>query len=120
MQDGKRWLRTILRPTIDAGIPLVWNVKQSYIDLSACELFPLPWRVVPSPSMEWRWRVAVYAIRQICERGAATLGRKVNCLTDDEALRLAQRMADAGLSLQIWRGNDLIGTVMATQHAIAE
>lgn len=53
--------------------------------------------------------MAIYTIRQVCEPGAALLGRRINCLTDQEALELAQKMADAGLSLQVWRGDKLLG-----------
>jgi len=57
----------------------------------------------------------VYAIRQICEPGAAKLGRRVNCLSDSEALALAQKIAATGLSLQVWRGNDLIQIIIPSQ-----
>ena len=57
--------------------------------------------------------MAIYTIRQICEPGEVKLGRRVNCLDDDEALNLAQKMADAGLSLQVWRGDELLGTSTA-------
>jgi len=59
--------------------------------------------------------MTIYAIRQICEPGAAELGRRINCLSDSEALVLAQRIAATGLSLQVWRGDDLIGTLIAGQ-----
>ena len=60
--------------------------------------------------------MAIYTIRKECEPGAASLGRRINCLTDSEALELAQKMADTGLSLQVWRGTDMIGTVAAGQN----
>ncbi len=59
--------------------------------------------------------MAIYTIRQICELGAAKRGRRINCLTDREALELAQRMANTGLSLQVWRGDELLGAPTAGQ-----
>ena len=59
--------------------------------------------------------MAIYTIRQIDQLGASRLGRRVNCLTDSEALELAQRMANVGLSLQVWRGDKLLGDISAGQ-----
>lgn len=61
--------------------------------------------------------MTIYAIRPVCELSAAKLGQRVICLTDEEALDLAQKIANAGLTLQVWRGGDLIGTVIAVQDA---
>jgi len=55
----------------------------------------------------------IYTIRTICEPDATRVGRKVNCLTDREAIELAQRIADTGLSLQVWRGDELLGSTIA-------
>ena len=59
--------------------------------------------------------MTIYAIRQICEPGAAKLGRRVNCLSDIEALTLAEKIAASGLSLEVWRGDDLIQTIIPSQ-----
>ena len=54
----------------------------------------------------------IYTIQTICELDATRVGRKVNCLTDKEAIELAQKMADTGLSLQVWRGDELLGSTI--------
>ena len=59
--------------------------------------------------------MTVYALRQICEPGVVKLGRRVNCLSDSEALALAQRIAAAGLSLEVWREDELIQTITPGQ-----
>ena len=56
----------------------------------------------------------IYTIEKVCEPGAVKLGRKINCLTDSEALELAQKMANAGLTLQVWRGDQLLGSTEKT------
>jgi len=57
--------------------------------------------------------VPIYTIRKVSETGGAMPGCRINCQTDREALATAQRMADAGLVLQLWRGNELVAGVVA-------
>ena len=59
--------------------------------------------------------MTVYTIRQVSELNPARLGRRVNRLSDSEALELAQRMANTGRSLQVWRGDELLGACTADQ-----
>ncbi len=54
----------------------------------------------------------IYTIEKVCEPGAVKLGRKINCFTDREALELAQKIANAGLSLQVWRGDQLLASAI--------
>lgn len=59
----------------------------------------------------------IYTIRQISGPDAAKTGRRINCQTDSEALQVAQQMANAGLTLGVWRGSEVVGTVIAAQSA---
>jgi len=59
--------------------------------------------------------VPIYAIRKIGESGEATPGCRINCQTDGEALAIAQQMADTGLVLQLWSGDELVAGVVAAQ-----
>lgn len=70
-----------------------------------------------TPSRVWRRNVAIYTIQQVGGPGEITPQRKINCQTDREAMELAQRIADTGLALRVWREDELIGMVIATQSA---
>lgn len=57
----------------------------------------------------------IYTIRQICEPGEIAQRFRINCQTDGEALAVAQRMADAGFVLQLWRGEEIVAAAVAAQ-----
>lgn len=61
--------------------------------------------------------MAIYTIQQVGEPGEATPQREINCQTDREAMEVAQRIADTGLMLRVWREDELIGMVIAAQNA---
>lgn len=73
------------------------------------------WLEVPRASAfrAWSRTVPIYTIKQICEPGEVAHKRRINCQTDSEALAVAQRMADAGFMLQLWRGDELVVAVVA-------